>query len=915
VEDALRTAGRWLAARPAVQLGIGAVVLALGFPSGLTGSVALALLCAAIGIGVMEAWPMLPRWLREPSAGIADVLAVTFVLGVGVAVFADVLTHSPDWQMGDWGPQRAVLARIMPSLPGLDVPVWNHVVSTGDAPLELYPALTYLVTGHVALALGLEGDLPLALMIVAVTVHLGLAAGTTLVASRLGPRPVAIALGLLALTDSGAIAHGGTVGLLHWALLHSAFGHLCSLIATLGVLGALRRPRPAMAVVIWLGTAVAVAAHPAALITAAASVVALLAVALLAGDVPPRRAVIVAGHVVLGVALGAIVWMPMSARILLYGQHFSNTLRSPARLLEDLLALPAPVSAYALVAAFGYLGVGAGLWSRRAQVVFVAAIVLLLLLGLTDAPYLALELAPGKGVARLGSERLAQLARPFVFAAAGYAASLVLASIRAAWAGAPRRSRIAAAAVLGVLGGLAVRTTPIAFRSMVARAENEAKIFAPDARGRHELTAWARREVAAMGPQRWGRALFEQDTHEQLHLTAETGLPTLHLSAIPDMLLRERIDDTSEASLRRFDVRWVVALDRSPSLGDPATEQVFGKYHVREIAGWDGAFARIERGHGAVRTVRLDDRAVEIEVTGDEPVLVALGTGFYPRWRATHARGFDEPVYAMKATPIAESTVVAAWVAPGTTVFTVDGPLPSDHDGRAISYLAALVAVAGLIVWGRTRWRIRALRRLARWRARAGGVAIAVGRVVVPLVLLGLGLRGCAAGRRPIGALEVGHGARGAATIEARVGDGWRTCDYLRITGEYRCAGLVTISDGLGTLLNDRLPSWPFITPILQLDSDADWPVEVRITVEANVRGTYWANVAGAAASLQLDDAAPVPVSAKRVLHVDGARTIVVRATVPVDGMQLALVREDTLEPPRPFLIAPPDQAPPGLPR
>jgi hypothetical protein len=51
------------------------------------------------------------------------------------------------------------------------------------------------------------------------------------------------------------------------------------------------------------------------------------------------------------------------------------------------------------------------------------------------------------------------------------------------------------------------------------------------------------------------------------------------------------------------------------------------------------------------------------------------------------------------------------------------------------------------------------------------------------------------------------------------------------------------------------------------------------------------------------------------MLHVDGARTIVVRATVPVDGMQLALVREDTLEPPRPFLIAPPDQAPPGLPR
>src|SRR5687767_2149980 len=97
----------------------------------------------------------------------------------------------------------------------------------------------------------------------------------------------------------------------------------------------------------------------------------------------------------------------------------------------------------------------------------------------------------------------------------------------------------------------------------------------------------------------------------------------------PDLLLRERIEDTSPASLARFNVRWVIGVGQSPSLGDPATERVFGSYHVRELAGWDGKFARIERGGGEVAVTRLDDRAVEVEVTGTtEPALVALGTGF-----------------------------------------------------------------------------------------------------------------------------------------------------------------------------------------------------------------------------------------------------------------------------------------------
>src|SRR5262249_46157681 len=151
---------------------------------------------------------------------------------------------------------------------------------------------------------------------------------------------------------------------------------------------------------------------------------------------------------------------------------------------------------------------------------------------------------------------------------------------------------------------------PPLWTSIADRAAGEARVYAPDPYGRRELERWAMARVAEIGPGAWARALFEEDTHEHFHLTAETGLPTFHMPPEPDLLLRERIEDTSPASLARFNVRWVVAIDHSPSLGDPASEKVFGSYHVREVAEWDGKFARIERGSGQVTVTRLDNRAV-----------------------------------------------------------------------------------------------------------------------------------------------------------------------------------------------------------------------------------------------------------------------------------------------------------------
>lgn len=910
--ERLRAAGRGLAARPGAQLVVGAAVLALAFPAHASGSLGLAVLAGALGVAAVVAWPRAPDWLRQPPERIASTLVVCIVVVVGIAVFRDVLLESPDWQMGDWGPQHAVLAHVVPAMPGLDVPVWNQAISTGDAPLELYPSLSYFVTGHLAVALGLERDLPLALMIVAVIVHLTTAAATAAIAMSVAPRPLALLIGIATLVDSGAVAHGGTVGLFRWALLHSAFALAAATIAALGVLAALRRPGLAASATIWLATAVATIAHPAGLIAAAASMLALAAVALLASDVPPRRALVALLHVGLGVALAAALWMPLAARILAYGQHFPNALRSPGRLLEDLLQAPSPVTAFAALEYAGYFGILAALWSRRAAPVFVAASGFVLLLGLCDAPYLALDLAPGLGVARLGVERLASLARPYVWAAGAYGLAIFVAHVGVAWRAATRRRQLIAGALIGILVAATVRALPTVWASVADRAANEARVYAGDPLGRAALKRWATARVRELRPDAWGRALFEQDTHEHFHLTAQTGLPSFHMAPEPDMLLRERMEDTSAASLARFNVRWVIGVGRSPTLGDPATEQQLGWYRIREVAGWDGRFARIERGAGEVHVTRLDDRAVELDVTGtSEPVLVALGTGFYPRWQARHASGAVEPVYAYPTVPGGQLHVVSAWLAPGHTTFTIDGPLPSDHDGRAFSLLAALTIAALTVVWSRRRWRGRALLAMARLRRRApraGRLAIRIG---VPLVLAVLVARGCRDGATTTRAVELGDGLRATASVEARrIGDVWESCDYLRLSGAYHCDGLVTAYDATANLLNDAAPSWGFVTPAIVASADTSG-VEIRIRLRARLAGVYDAAVSEGAAELSIDGEPARAIERVTLEYADvGERTIEIRAAVPMTSWSFTMVRQETIVPDRPFLAGPPEQAP-----
>ncbi|MEO7734690.1 MAG: hypothetical protein ABIY55_27280, partial [Kofleriaceae bacterium] len=214
-------------------------------------------------------------------------------------------------------------------------------------------------------------------------------------------------------------------------------------------------------------------------------------------------------------------------------------------------------------------------------------------------------------------------------------------------------------------------------------------------------------------------------------------------------------------------------------------------------------------------------------------------------------------------------------------------------------------------VWSRRRWRLRALRGLARARRRGGRAAGLAIRIGVPLGLGILIVRGCRDDRRPTGALALGHGARATASVEARLlGEDWQPCDYLRMSGAFHCDGLVTAYDATASLLNDAAPSWGFVTPAIVASADTAG-VEIRVRVRARLDGTYAAAVSEGSVELATDDEPARTFERGTLDYADrGERTIELRAAVPTTWWAFTLVREDTIVPDRSFLAGPPDEAP-----
>jgi hypothetical protein len=706
------------------------------------------------------------------------------------------------------------------------------------------------------------------------------------------------AVGLIALLDSGGYSGGGAQAILKVALLHNAVSQALFLLALPPLLDALQRPTRLRLLAIWLFVALACATHPTGLIQVAVTCAALGVSALLARDVRAVRLLLLAGHVALGAALAAVVWAPLAAKLVHYGAHYSNAPFTAWELLRRMLDGAEPEHTFGALLGLSFLGVALALVSRRAAATVLAVSALVFVFLATTAPYLFFELTPSFSTARLGAHRLPSLLKPFLHVALAFAVARMLAGRLPVRPG----SRALAGALLAVLGCFGLRAVVPWLDLRSAELEREMRWRGPSPESFEAIAAWAKARAEENRPDRFGRLLYDGRENFSYHVGALSGLPILFTSDVPILFLRDRIEDTTPESLRRFDVRWVFRWREPPQLGDPATEQRVGEFVVREVKGWDGQFARIESGAGQVRTLRLDNDRIEVEVTGtDAPALVAFGMGYWPRWRA---RSGDEqiPLYATHATPRRHHRVLAGWLPPGKTVLTPDGPLPEDGAGRVLAFAAAGLLVAGMLAARSRKLARRILRLVARAQRFArrrrlilvGAAAVALSVVLVVAVLVDDGAAE---------ALALGQGTAGRAVVEARVensGKAFVRCQYSMLRGLYQCGSLGWVYASMDELIEDVPPSWRFPAPaIISRSFHEEERVEFQIVMRRRLAGRYWAAAAGKGeVLLELEPGPRFSMGTTRPIELEDA-TRLVRITMrvpPLGEVFTSVVRAETLD-------------------
>lgn len=889
-------------------------LLALLHPAGGPAGVALFALVALLGAGTVTLGVRgLPR-LTLP--GLAPDIGTILVMVTASALLFGHSWNAAGYRIYDWGPHHATLAHLVEGLRDGHVPAWVQGVSTGESPFELYAFLPYYLAAKAAILADIT-DLTLVMVRSAILIHSLAALGAALLACRVVRWPLGIVVGLATLIDLGSVWGGGIEGLFAMGVTHSALSHgLWSFVLT-AVIGALRQPRLWRSVLIWALVALAAACHPLGIVSALATIGALLLVALLGRDVPPYRALVAALHVVIGLLLVAGVWMPFGQRVLLYGVHYGIAPKLAWEQVAHMLGQPVPEATLAPLVYAGYIGVVVAIISRRAVPTLVAAFASIIMAGLFDQLYTVLDLIPSVETARFQMVRLPAGAKGSLYVAAAYLLDLALS--RSLTPRAPGRSAaVGAVLALGVFGvargGLPYLDKLTADIRWLAARE------VPDSEGLEALISWARQQNEGLRPEQYGRLLDEDERRTFLvyHVHAKSGLPVVWLgSAVPVFFLRERMVDASPSSLRRFNVRWVMRADRAPSLGDPATEQRFGRYVVRELPEWDGRFARVESGAGDAVVTQLADERVEVELSGTaEPSLVALGMGYYPRWQATHAERGALPVYALPATPGAQTHVLAAWLPPGKTTFRPSGALPSDGKGRGLALLASACAVFIVAVW----WRLPRVRlRLSRWTAR-GLLWVQRHRRVIAtsalgLLALGLSLASIVMSGLPARTLQVGSGLWPGARVDLRAeGGAWKPCSYSPLRGGFRCPGKILISDTLTGLLNDAPPSLSFNVPAIHVPASTPG-LELRVRMKAHLAGEYWAGTNGGRARLAIDDEPEISLSDEQSSHLfdattSGPRDVTLTAPVPTKRpLLITFVQRARLDPDRGY-VAPPAQSP-----
>jgi hypothetical protein len=790
-------------------------------------------------IAVWLAVPRIPSLLATARAPSPAVLSLVIVM-VSTCLLLEPTLAGPRWRDWDYGAHHA-LTRILTRAfsQGAPMPQWVMSLSTGDAPFDLYPWITYVLAALGACALGGELHVPTVLSLLALAIHTGIALCVLHIARRFCSWPLALLAGGVVLLDPGSFETGVFQSMVEIGLIHSGLAELAGLIALAAAFGALRRPTRTSYGVMVTAAALSAALHPTGLLLIGLAVLALLVATLLAKDGRAMRAASIGLHLGLGCALSAFVWRSFGERHFLYGLHFAYPPQSAGTTLSDILAFRWPPTDFAAVYALGLIGLVAAFVTRRAEQLWAALIVVVALAGLPATPYLSLGLSNMGWFSRFQPWRLGMLSYPFIvaLAAAGIAAlSSGLSSLKRA----TRLRPWVMAALVAILAVGGVRAASEALDRQRRRLERIAATSVPDVEGFARLVAWAGVQAKRMTPQSYSRLFFEEGSHSVYHVTAETGLPTVYIGAGGgSTMLSHRMVDSTADSLRRFNVRWSMARGRSPWFGNPASERCFGSYCVREIDGWDGQLARIERGCGTVQATLLSDEQIEVQLAGtNRPALVALGFGSYPRWEASTG-GRKLLVYSYPATPGSSARVLAAWLPPGTTHFTSHGALPSDRVGLPLTLCGAL-GLAGLAISGAVpRLRRRALRMLAR----LSRTLVARTPVLVAWLLPSAGtlllLWGICQAHAPAKALTLGQILTGAARVEARRADGgWQSCSFSTLAGDFDCGASGRIGTSLAFVVRDHIASTPYPTPAIAF-SPRHVGAEVRIHLTRRLDGEY----------------------------------------------------------------------------
>ncbi|MBN8613698.1 MAG: hypothetical protein J0L92_24090 [Deltaproteobacteria bacterium] len=880
------------------------LVVALAMNVAVESPIELALALATLALGALFASRRGARFFDRPA--LSSSLVRGLVIGGPIVIAAAIYLGGPRrWDdmglRGDWPVNEAFVHAIRDAIVRGRPFTWSTLIAPGDPTTELYPTLAHRLLAHLSYA---WPDVPLHRIVVgaAVIAFVSVAIGVARAARITGaPWQACVLVGLACLYDYGSDFGWGARATFFWGFFPSTLAMGVWYATLPSALEALKRPTRTRLFLVALGFGAAAILHPVGLVLSGSLVVAaVLSMGLARG---PERTRVASVFVALaaGIALTAPIWAPASQRVLDHGVHFGTPPvpieSAGGRMAQGLL----PDGSFIVLVLLGWMAVVRGLFARRTGPTILAIAALFLVSLYIETYFLDLGFAPSITSVRWQSFRVGTFLKPVLYVLAahslGAGASLVLStpSRRARWT-----MRASALVVLLAIARL-LEADPVAWITALEETR-QADITGHELADREAFLALREhleRERAAIPEGEHARLLLFcplDCPYELMAIAWDPGIPLLlHHPAPAGHFLRDQFFDTSPANLRRFGVRWALAVERTPPPGDVASERRFGNLVLRDVPDWDGSFAHVVEGEGTVRVEVVEGEGYDLIVEGG-PARVELGTPYYPRLRAS-LDGHDVPVEPLPVHASPEGALdpgeraVALDLSPGRTRLRANGALRSDGAGRGLFVIAAL----GLVALGILR--VRGDPPIARLRARLAQLVASAwpGRVVLAAALAVIAA---------VPFTEATSRALRFGVLMPRprmhledVGGENIPCEPRSLGRRYVC-GEVEVSMTVATVLQDWHVGWPVPVPAIEVRGAPRRSTFV-IETDAPLTGEYLGACASCSASIERGESQwPFGSTGTRVPLPDEPGTSIVRAQIHASIARIALVRASLVLPP-----------------